>query len=117
MKSKFLINFVVTAISFYLLSLLFKGIWFENTLSILIASLIFGLVNSLIRPIFVFFSIPFIFLTFGLFTFIINGLMLKIVSLIVPGFHVASFWDAVFASLILSLITLLLKGVFIGKGR
>jgi Membrane protein of unknown function. len=41
--------------------------------------------------------------------------MLKIVSLIVPGFHVNSFWDAVFASLVLSLISVVLKGVFFGK--
>jgi uncharacterized membrane protein YvlD (DUF360 family) len=41
--------------------------------------------------------------------------MLLIVSFVVPGFHVSSFWDAVFASLILSFISVLIKGVFVGK--
>ena len=115
MKKGFWVNFIVTSISFYLLSLFFKGISFDNTLSILLTSLIFGLVNALIRPIFVILSLPFIFLTLGFFMFIINGFMLLIVSFVVPGFHVSSFWDAVFASLILSFISVLIKGVFVGK--
>ncbi|MCI4464045.1 MAG: phage holin family protein [Caldisericum sp.] len=115
MRNKILISFIINAISLYLVSILVPGITFDNTLSILVASLIFGIVNSLIRPFFMFLSLPLIFLTLGLFTFIINGFMLKIVSLIVPGFHVNSFWDAVFASLVLSLISVVLKGVFFGK--
>ncbi|MFU2157567.1 phage holin family protein [Caldisericum sp. AR60] len=115
MKNKFLVSFIVNAVALYLVSLIIPGIWFDNTLSILTASLIFGIVNSIIRPFFMFLSLPLIFLTLGLFTFIINGLMLKIVSLIVPGFHVYSFWDAVFASLLLSVISVILKGVLFGK--
>lgn len=117
MKNRILISFTVNAISLYLVSMIVPGIRFDNTISILIASLIFGIVNSVIRPFFMFLSLPLIFLTLGLFTFIVNGLMLKIVSIIVPGFHVQSFADAVFASLVLSLISLMLKGVFFGKSR
>jgi len=116
-RNSLIVSFVVTVVSLYLVSLIVPGIYFDNTFSIIVAGLIFGIVNAIIRPFFMFFSLPLIFLTLGLFTFIINGLMLLIVSKIVPGFHVLSFWDAVFASIVLSLLNLIIKGVFLGKGR
>lgn len=114
-RNSFLVSFIVTGISFYLVGLVVPGIKFDNTLSIVISALIFAFVNALIRPVFVFLSLPLLFITLGFFIFIINGLMLEIVSLIVSGFHVASLWDAVVASIVLSIINLIIKGVFIGN--
>jgi putative membrane protein len=114
-RNSFITSFIVTGISFYFVGLIAPGIKFDNTLSIIIAALIFAFVNALIRPVFVFLSLPLLFITLGLFIFVINGLMLEIVSLIVPWFHVASLWDAVFASIVLSIINLIIKGVFIGN--
>ncbi len=105
-------SFIVTFVSLYLVSLIFPKIYFDNTLSIIVAGIIFGIVNATIKPVFVFFSLPLVFLTFGLFMFIINGLMFIIVSKLVPGFHVESFWDAVFASILLSFLNNLIRSVF-----
>ena len=69
----------------------------------LLAAFILGIVNALIRPILIILSFPIQLLTLGLFTFIINGLMLWIVSRVVHGFYISGFWPAVLASILLSI--------------
>ncbi|MGE5574344.1 MAG: phage holin family protein [Bacteroidota bacterium] len=68
----------------------------------LVAAFVLGIVNALIRPVLIILSLPIQVLTLGLFTFIINGLMLWIVAKLVGGFHIAGFWPAVLASILLS---------------
>jgi putative membrane protein len=80
----------------------------------LIAALILGLVNTLVRPVLVVLTLPVTLLTLGLFIFIINGLMFWVVAQLVNGFHVGGFWSAVGGALFYSIIswaisTLLLK--------
>lgn len=69
----------------------------------LLAAFILGIVNALIRPILIILSLPIQLLTLGLFTFIINGFMLWIVSRVVHGFYISGFWPAVLASILLSI--------------
>jgi putative membrane protein len=68
-----------------------------------LAAFILGIVNALIRPILIVLSLPIQLLTLGLFTFIVNGFMLWIVSGIVQGFYISGFWPAVLASILLSI--------------
>lgn len=69
----------------------------------LLAGLIFSLVNSILRPIVIILSLPAILVTLGLFTFIVNGLMVYISFLITPGLQM-TFWHSVLAGILLSLI-------------
>lgn len=75
------------------------------------AALVLGLVNTLIRPILSFFTIPLQLLTLGLFTLIINALMLILTSKIVPGFSIYSFSSAIIGALVLSITSLILNKV------
>lgn len=68
-----------------------------------IAAFVLGVVNALIRPVLIILSLPLQVLTLGLFTFVINGLMLWLVARIVGGFYIAGFWPAVLASILLSI--------------
>jgi putative membrane protein len=68
------------------------------------AAVVLGFVNGFIRPIFTILTIPFTILTFGLFLFIINAIMIALTSVLVPGFAVSGFFSAFLASIIISLV-------------
>src|SRR6266496_1898958 len=71
----------------------------------LVAALILGLVNAVIRPVLILLTLPVTLLTLGLFIFVINGLLFWWVGSFVEGFHVSGFWSAVFGAIIYSLIS------------
>ncbi len=110
----FVIGWILNGLALWLTAQLGAGIRFSPmTLgSVAWAALIFGLLNALIRPVMLLLSLPVNLLTLGLFTFIINGLILMLLAALVPSFHVSSFWGAVLAGLVLSIISALLSWVF-----
>ncbi|KAB2952083.1 phage holin family protein [Heliorestis acidaminivorans] len=75
----------------------------------MIAAFLLGVVNAFIRPLVLIFTLPITVLTLGLFALVINGLMLWMVSAIVPGLEIAGFWSAFFGAIILSLVSTLLS--------
>ena len=105
-----LINTVALLVLPYLMtSIRITGFW-----TALIAALVLGLVNALIRPILVVLTLPVTLVTLGLFIFVIHGLLFWLVSRMVEGFYVSGFWAAIGGALLYSIIswalsTLLLK--------
>jgi putative membrane protein len=98
---RFLLSWLINGVGLFVASLLFSGVGYGNKITVLIiASLIFGLVNSLVRPLIILLSLPAIVLTLGLFTFIVNAFMLWITSLLYPAFQVNSVFSAVGAVVI-----------------
>ena len=71
----------------------------------LLAAFILGAANAILRPILIFLTLPITIVTLGLFLFVINGIMLWLVSAIVKGFYVNGFWGAVFGSILISLVS------------
>ena len=75
---------------------------------LLVVALILGLVSSVVKPVVTFFSIPFIILTIGLFLLVINALMLMLTAAIAGGlgigFHVQGFWNALWGSIVISVV-------------
>jgi putative membrane protein len=69
----------------------------------LLAGLIFSIINTIVRPIVIILSLPAILITLGLFTIIVNGLMVYLSLMLVPGLHMA-FWNSVLTGIVLSLI-------------
>jgi putative membrane protein len=78
------------------------------------ASLLLGIINAFVRPILLLLSFPLILVTLGLFILIINALMLKFVSEIVPCFKVPGFWSALFGAILISVVSWLLSAFFRG---
>ena len=103
---RLLIHMVAILIISYLLPGLIRvdGIW-----AALVAAFLLGIVNTILRPILIFFTLPITILTFGLFLLVINGLMLWLVSTIVKGFYVEGFWGAVLGSLLISFVSWILS--------
>jgi len=88
--------------------LLVAGIRVDNVPTLLLAALVLGLINATLRPILVILSLPLNLLTLGLLTLVINGAMLALAAAIVPGFHIDTFWTAVWGSILLSIISFVL---------
>ena len=79
------------------------------------AAAILGILNALVRPVLIVLTLPINILTLGLFTFIINALLLKVTSALIPGFDIRGFWPAVFGALVISLVNWLLSTLVTDK--
>lgn len=77
----------------------------------LVAALVLGLVNAIIRPVLVLLTLPVTVLTLGLFIFVINGLLFWGVASLVPGFDVAGFWSGVLGAIAFSLVSWLISAL------
>jgi putative membrane protein len=110
----FLLHWGITALSLWVASHVFRGIQFAGFGSLLVAALLLGFANAVVKPLLIVLTLPLTFLTFGLFLLVINALVVLLVSAMVKGFQVSSFWTAFFASIFVSLISFLLEVFFLG---
>ena len=104
---KIIINTVAIAITAYIL----PGVVVANVLVALVVAVVLGIINMILKPILVILTLPINILTLGLFTFVINGLLVLLASSMIPGFHVDGFWTAVLFSIITSIISGFLDAV------
>src|SRR2546423_14726648 len=109
----FVFRWFVTAFAVFVAAPI-AGIDYTGFGCLLGASLLLGITNAFIRPILLFLSFPLILVTLGLFILIINALMLKFVSVIVPCFQVHGFWSALFGAIIISVVSWLMSAFFRG---
>jgi len=106
---------LTTAIIFA--SYIMDGIHVSGFFSAFFAAAILGILNAVFRPILIILTLPINILSLGLFTFVINALLLKMASGVISGFDVQGFWSAVFGSLIISLVSWLLSSFINEQGR
>ncbi len=104
-----IIRWVLNALVLYGISFIVPGIYFQNFYAAIILVVVLGIINAIIKPIILLLTLPINFLTLGLFTLVINGLMFWLASTVVKGFSVAGFWPAFEAALILSIVSILLS--------
>ena len=100
-----LIRWLLNALALYVVSYL-PGIHVRSLGSLLVAALVLGLLNALVRPILFFLTLPLTILTLGLFLIVLNALMLEVTSMLVRGFRIDSFTWALIGAIVLSLISL-----------
>lgn len=111
----FVFRWIVTAFAVFVAAPI-VGLDYGGSLACLLgASLLLGIINAFIRPLLLLLSLPLILVTLGLFILIINALMLKFVSEIVPCFKVPGFGSAVFGAIIISIVSWLLSAFFRGS--
>lgn len=85
------------------------GISVENFLSALLVAVVLGLINVFIKPILMLITLPINFITLGLFTLVLNALLLMLAGYVTPGFDVDGFWSAFFGALILSILSAIIN--------
>ncbi len=100
-----LIRWAINIAALLAVAKLLPGFSFTSIYSVAITAIVLGLVNALVRPIVLLLTLPINILSLGLFTFVVNALMLWIVGSIVKGFTIDTFYTAITAALILWLIS------------
>jgi putative membrane protein len=108
---RFLIHLVVVAVALWVAAYLVPGIGFRSTTTLLLAALVLGLVNALVRPVLFLLTLPITILTLGLFYLVVNGLAFALTAALVPGFTVTSFTSAILGALVVSLISWVLGSI------
>ena len=109
---KFFQSWLINTLAVLVAGYVIKGIHYDKPLDLLVASLVLGILNTILRPILMFVALPVLFLTLGLFYFVINGFILYFVGFLLrPHFYVDGFWDAFWGALIISLVSLVLNTV------
>lgn len=112
-----LIRWLVLTASILATSYLLDGIYVSGFFSAFFAAAILGIFNAIFRPILFILTLPITILTLGLFTFVLNALLLLMVAGMISGFGISGFWSAVFGSLLISLISWLLTSFINEQGR
>jgi len=103
---RFLIRLSINMVTIMIIAYLFPSlVRVDSWVSALGAVFLLGIVNAIIRPIFILLTLPLTLVTLGLFLLVINALMLWLVAGLVGGFHVNGFWGAFFGSILISLIS------------
>jgi putative membrane protein len=111
------IRWLVLTAAVFLTSYMLDGIHVSGFMTALEAAAILGILNAVFRPVLIVLTLPINILTLGLFTFIINGFLLMMVSYIIPGFAVNGFWTAFSGSIIISILNWILSSFIIDRGR
>jgi putative membrane protein len=102
---KLLLRWLVSALALLALPYVISGIELKSFYIALIAAVLLGLVNAVIRPVLILLTLPVTILTLGLFILVINALLFWFVGSFVEGFHVSGFWAGFFGAILYSLIT------------
>lgn len=114
---RFLLRLLLLSASMGLVSLVLPGIHFEKPLTLLFAALVVGLANALLRPLLIFFTLPLVLVSLGLFIVVINAGLLYLAAWIVPGFRLDGFGWALLASILISLVSFVLNKLVLGPER
>ena len=108
---KMFLKWIVFSCLIIFVAWIIPGITVSNFISAMIACTIIGLINTFIKPLAEFISMPINFLTLGIFSLVINALLLMLAGAITPGFEVKGFLSALFGSIILSLSSSLVEKI------
>ena len=104
-----IVKVLINAAALMFTSNLIDGIYVDGFGSVLVAAIISGIVNAIIRPLLLILTLPLNVLTLGLLTFVINGFMLKLAAAVVGGFDVVGMWPAIVGALVLSVVSTVLN--------
>jgi putative membrane protein len=112
----FLLHWGITALSLWVASHVFRGLRFADTLSLIVSALLLGFANAIVKPVLIVLTLPLTVITLGVFLLVINAMMILLVARFVQGFRVAGFGTAFFASIFISLLSLVLEAVVFDGG-
>lgn len=112
-----IIRWLILTVAIMVTAYMLEGIHVEGFFSALAAAAVLGILNAIFRPVLIFLTLPINILTLGLFTFVINGLLLMMASCTISGFTVGGFWSAFLGAIIVSIISWLLSSFINDRGR
>jgi len=112
---RFLARLVLNGLAIIIAAWLLPGLHITSPLSALLAGVLLGFVNAIVRPVLFFLTLPLTLLTLGLFIFVLNAICFGLTALLVPGFSIDGFFSAVFGALLVSVVSWILNGLLVGR--
>ncbi len=109
----YLLRWLVSALALLATAYLVPGFKIRDFTSALIAAAVIGIANVSIRPVLLVLTLPFNILTLGLFTFVVDGVVLRICSALLKGFDVSGWFSAIFGAFVLAVVSVLLHWAFV----
>ena len=107
-----IIRWFINTVALGIASHLVSGIYYYQFEDLVIAAALFGLLNTFIKPLLLLLTLPINLLTLGLFTFVINAVMLGLTGSFLSGFIVTGFWSALGGAIIISIVSIVLNSMF-----
>ena len=109
---EFLLRWFITTLAVLGATSFIPGMHCDTAGALLGAAFLLGIINALVRPLLLLLSLPFIIITMGFFILVINAMLILFVSKVIPGFHVEGFWTALFAGIVIGVISWILSSFF-----
>lgn len=113
---RFLLRWGISTIALLVIVHLFSGVATANMTALVVMALVLGLLNSFLRPLLTFLSLPFLILTLGISTLFVNALTFFLAAKLVHGMYIAGYWSAFWAAILYSIITFLIN-MLLGADR
>lgn len=111
-----MVRWLITTIAILIIPYVISGVQVQSFWSALFAAGILGVLNALVRPLLILLTLPLTIVSLGFFILVINALLFELAAAIVPGLYVSSFWSALFASIIVSLVSWIMNSMVAGGG-
>lgn len=116
-KKGVIVRWLILTAAIMVASYLLEGIEVSGFFSALFGAVILSLLNIFFKPVLIILTLPFNILTLGLFTFVINAFLLMMVSGVIPGFEIMSFWAALWGALLISIVNAILNSFISDRGK
>ena len=113
----FILRGLVAALGLWAATEMLSGFNIDSPATLILAGLLLGLVNAVVRPFALLLSLPALIFTLGLFLLVVNAAMLGLVALLLPGFKIDTFWTAVVAAIIVSVVSWIGSWFIGSRGR
>jgi len=112
---RLLLLWILNAVALLAVTWLLPSIQVSGFGAALVAALLLGFINTLVRPVLAILTLPITLLTLGIFYLLLNGLLFWLASALLPGFHVEGFWSAVFGAVLYGVIAWALSALIPDK--
>lgn len=103
--ARFFLHWGITALALAASAQLVSGVKFSSGFALVVAALVLGFVNAIVRPVLVLLTLPITVLTLGIFYLFVNGIAFGVAAALVPGFTVASYGSAILGALVVSIVS------------
>ncbi len=113
----FILRGLIAALGLWAATALLSGFVIDTPLTLVLAGLLLGIMNAVVRPFALLLSLPALIITLGLFLLVVNAAMIGLVALLLPGFRIYGFWTAVGGALIVSFVSWIGSWFIGSKGR
>lgn len=114
---RFILRAAIAALGLWLATEWIDGLHIDAPMTLVVAAVLLGVVNALVRPVVILLTLPFTVISLGLFLLVVNAAMLGLVAALLPGMAIAGFWDAFWGALIVSIVSWVGSIMFAPQGK